>query len=75
MPRKVMEIVFRCTMNGGTRYTSLYGTPEVREAIIEKVNKKNKIRAGLDNFMFIMSKKAIYTDLIAIAGSRYNVLI
>ncbi len=74
-PQEIMEVAFESMKNGDTHYTSSYGIREVREAIVEKVNKKNKIKAGLENSIFIMSKQSIYASLMAIAGRRSKVLV
>lgn len=74
-PLAISQIAFESMKNGDTHYTSSYGTKEVREAIVEKVNKKNGIGASIDNTIFIMSKQSIYASMMAIAGDRHKVLI
>lgn len=74
-PEKIMKVAYDSMLNGETHYTSSYGTKEVREAIVEKVNRKNRIGASFENTIFITSKQSIYAVMMAIAGGRSKVLI
>jgi len=74
-PSEIIEVAYESMKSGDTHYTSSYGTQEVREAIVEKVKRKNKINASLENSIFITSKQSIYSTLMAIAGKRKKVLL
>jgi aspartate/methionine/tyrosine aminotransferase len=60
---------------GDTHYVSSYGIPEVREAIRDKVRKRNRIRAEISNTMFISTKLAVYASIVATTGGGGEVLI
>jgi len=45
-PSEIIEVAYESMKSGDTHYTSSYGTQEVREAIVEKVKRKNKINAS-----------------------------
>lgn len=74
-PSEIIEVAYESMKSGDTHYTSSYGTQEVREAIVEKVKRKNKINASLENSIFITSKQSIYSTFMAIAGKRKKVLL
>lgn len=74
-PDKIIEVAYESMKNGDTHYTSSYGIREVREAIVEKVGKKNNIAASIDNSIFITSKQSIYSSFMAVAGKRKKILI
>lgn len=74
-PDKIMEIAYESMKNGETHYTSSYGIPEVRDAITEKVRRKNGIRASFENTIFITSKQSIYATFMALAGKRSGILL
>lgn len=74
-PEKIIEIATKSMMNGDTHYTSSYGINEVREAIVEKVSKKNRIHAEIDNTIFITAKQAVHAAMMAVAGKRSKILL
>jgi len=74
-PSEIIEVAYESMKSGDTHYTSSYGTQEVREAIVEKVKRKNKINASLENSIFITSKQSIYSTFMDIAGKRKKVLL
>jgi len=74
-PSEIIEVAYESMKSGDTHYTSSYGTQEVREAIVEKVKRKNKINASSENSIFITSKQSIYSTFMAIAGKRKKVLL
>ena len=74
-PDKIMEIAYESMRNGDTHYTSSYGIPEVREAIVDKVRHKNGIKASVDNTIFITSKQSIFATFMALAGKRSRILL
>ena len=74
-PNKIIEIAYESMKDGDTHYTSSYGIPEVREAIAEKVRRKNGIKASVDNTIFITSKQSIFATFMALAGKRSRILL
>lgn len=74
-PEKIIQVAYESMKNGDTHYTSSFGTKEVREAIVEKVGIKNKIKASLENAIFITAKQSIYATLMGIAGERSKILV
>lgn len=74
-PKEIMDVASKSMYDGDTHYTSSYGIQEVREAIVDKVARKNKIRTSVDNTIFIAAKQAVYASMMAIAGKRNRILI
>ncbi|MGC8515943.1 MAG: pyridoxal phosphate-dependent aminotransferase [Thermoplasmata archaeon] len=74
-PDKIIEVAYQSMKDGDTHYTSSYGIREVRDAIVEKVGKKNNITASIDNSIFITSKQSIYSSFMALAGKKKKILI
>jgi aspartate aminotransferase len=60
---------------GDTHYVSSFGIPEVRDAIRDKVKRRNHINAGVSNTIFISTKLAVYASIIASTGGAGQVLI
>ena len=74
-PKEIIEVAYKSMNEGETHYTSSYGIKDVRDAIVEKVNRKNNIKATLENTVFITAKQSIYAAMMAIAGRRPKILI
>lgn len=74
-PEEIIEVAYREMKKGNTHYTSSYGTPDVRKAVVDKVQRKNSINAELKNAMFITSKQAIHSAFMAIAGKKSEFLV
>lgn len=74
-PSEIMDIASESMFNGDTHYTSSFGIPEVREAIVHKVRRKNNIKADFDNTIFIAAKQAVYAAMMSIAGTRSKLLV
>ena len=74
-PSEIIDAAYESMKNGETHYTSSFGIPQVREAIIKKAAKKNGIKAEMENVMFITTKQAIYAAFMAIAGKRKKILL
>ena len=74
-PKEIIEVAYKSMNEGETHYTSSYGIKDVRDAIVEKVNRKNNIRATLENTVFITSKQSVHAAMMAIAGKRPKILI
>ncbi len=74
-PKEIIEVAYRSMVEGETHYTSSYGIQEVREAIVEKVRRKNKIDASIRNTIFITAKQSVYAIMMAMAGNRPKILL
>lgn len=74
-PDKIMEVAYESMRNGDTHYTSSYGIPEVREAVVEKARRKNGIKASVENTIFITSKQSIFATFMALAGKRSRIML
>jgi len=74
-PKEIMDVASKSMYDGDTHYTSSYGLLEVREAIMEKVRKKNKINADINNTIFIAAKQAVHAAMMAVAGNKNRILI
>jgi aspartate aminotransferase len=73
-PKAIVRVACRSLTDGGTHYTSSYGTSEVREAIKKKVRDKNKLKADIGNTLFATTKLSVYVSLVAVS-SGYEVLV
>ena len=62
-------------LEGGTHYVHSYGTIDVRNAIVDKVRRKNGIRAKLENTIFITAKMAVFASLASVSGRSYEALV
>jgi aspartate aminotransferase len=61
---------------GETHYVSSQGIPELREAIAEKLQKENAIRAGSDNIIVTPGAKyALYLGLMALIRAGDEILL
>ncbi len=74
-PREIIEVAYKEMLNGNTHYTSSYGIADFRKAAVEKVNRKNGIKADVPNAIFMTSKQAIYAAMMAVAGKRGEILV
>lgn len=74
-PREIIEVAHQSMLAGGTHYVHSYGTLEVREAIAKKVKRKNGIRAGVKNTIFVTAKTAVFASLASIAQRSFEVLV
>jgi len=74
-PRAIVEKAWESMKAGDTHYVSSYGTQEVREAIRDKVSRRNGIDADVSNTMFISTKLAVYASIIATTNGGGEVLI
>ncbi|MEM3569979.1 MAG: pyridoxal phosphate-dependent aminotransferase [Thermoplasmatales archaeon] len=74
-PTDIIEVAYKSMLNGETHYTSSYGIQDVREAIVDKVNRKNRIKAEIENTIFITAKQSIHATMMAVAGNRPKILI
>jgi len=74
-PTEIIEAAHQSMLSGNVHYVPAYGTPEVREAIKRKVNKKNQIRADIGNTIFCTTKLAVYASLVAASNKAYDALL
>ncbi len=74
-PKEIIDVADKSMIDGDTHYTSSYGIQDVREAITDKVRKKNRINAGIENTIFITAKQAVHAAMMAVAGKRSKILL
>ncbi|MEM0135050.1 MAG: pyridoxal phosphate-dependent aminotransferase [Thermoplasmatales archaeon] len=74
-PKEIIEVAYKSMVDGETHYTSSYGIQDVREAIVDKVNSKNRIKAEIENTIFITAKQSVHATMMAVAGNRPKILI
>ena len=65
-PAEIVEAAIQGMKSGMTHYTSSYGIPEVREAVVRKVKRKNGIACDVPNTIFISSKMAIFAAMLSL---------
>lgn len=68
-PAEIVEAAEEGMKRGMTHYVSSRGIPEVRKAIARKVLRKNHIKCGEDNTIFMASKLSIYAIYMALNDS------
>jgi Aspartate/tyrosine/aromatic aminotransferase len=73
-PKEIIDEAYNSLKKGDTKYTSSYGMEDVRKAIVEKVNKKNKIKAEITNVIFSPAKFAVFASLMAVTNSKGEIL-
>jgi len=73
-PKEIIDEAYNSLKKGDTKYTSSYGMEDVRKAIVEKVNKKNKIKAEITNVIFSAAKFAVFASLMAVTNSKGEIL-
>ena len=69
-PKDIIKAALEGMNAGMTHYTSSYGIPEVRSAIVKKVARKNHINCAEENTIFLASKMSIYATFMALAGDH-----
>ena len=74
-PLPIVKAAYESMKSGGGHYTSSWGSKTLRETIAEKVRRKNRINAALENVIFITTKLAIYASLLSLARTRFEVLV
>jgi aspartate aminotransferase len=74
-PLPIVKAAYESMKNGGGHYTSSWGSKALRDAIVEKVRRKNRIRAATENVIFITTKLAIYASLLSVAKTNYEALV
>lgn len=77
-PKEIIDAAYESMKSGEVHYTSSYGIPELREAIKNKVRKKNRIQAEIENTIFLTTKLSVYAVLVALSeeakGGEFEVL-
>jgi aspartate aminotransferase len=74
-PSPIVEAAYESMKHGGGHYSSSWGSKDLREAIVEKVRKKNRIKAAMDNVIFITTKLSIYASLLSLSAKGYEALV
>lgn len=75
-PPAIIKAAVEGMGKGMTHYVSSMGIPEVRAAIVRKVGRKNGIKCGDENTLFMSGKMAIYAIYMALdTGKGDEVLV
>jgi aspartate/methionine/tyrosine aminotransferase len=74
-PREIIDAAYDSMISGDVHYVSTYGIPEVREAILAKVRRKNDITAELPNTIFCTTKYSVYASIAAVSNDRFEVMV
>jgi len=74
-PPPIVEAAYASMRRGGGHYSSSWGSKTLREAIVEKVRRKNRIKAVMDNVIFITTKLSIYASLLSLATANFEALV
>jgi len=74
-PLPIVNAAYESMKSGGGHYSSSWGSKDLREAIVEKVRRKNRVNATLENVIFITTKLAIYASLLSLASKSFEALV
>ena len=74
-PLPIVEAAYESMKRGGGHYTSSWGSKDLREAIVQKVRRKNRIKAEMENVIFMTTKLSIYASLLSVAKAGYEALL
>src|SRR5271167_3194343 len=74
-PLPIVKAAYESMKSGGGHYTSSWGSKDLREAIVEKVRRKNKVNAALENVIFMTTKLAIYASLLSVSKKSFEALV
>src|SRR5580704_13613200 len=74
-PLPIVEAAHESMKSGGGHYSSSWGSKSLREAIVEKVRRKNRVNASLENVIFMTTKLSIYASLLSLAKSSFEALV
>ncbi len=74
-PKEIVDVACQAMRAGDVHYVGSYGTLEVREAIKNKVRRKNGINAELENCIFLTTKLAVYASLMSVSETPFDALI
>src|SRR5271169_2095909 len=74
-PVPIVQAAYESMKSGGGHYSSSWGSKDLREAITDKVSRKNRVNANLENVIFITTKLSIYASLLSLAKTTFEVLV
>ncbi len=74
-PERIIEYAFNEAKSGKTHYTPSQGIMELRKAISEKLEFRNKIHSSPDNIIVTPTKFAIYSSILSVALPGEDVMI
>jgi len=74
-PLPIVEAAYESMKSGGGHYSSSWGSKTLREAIVEKVRRKNSVNASLENVIFMTTKLSIYAALLSLAKTNFEALV
>jgi len=74
-PFPIVKAAYESMKSSGGHYTSSWGSKDLRDAIVEKVRLKNRIRAATENVIFMTTKLAIYASLLSVSRTNYEALV
>ncbi len=74
-PLPIVKAAYESMRKGGGHYTSSRGTEDLRDAIVWKVNSKNRIKAAEENVIFMTTKLSIYASLLTVSKPGYEALL
>ena len=74
-PLPIVKAAYESMRSGGGHYSSSWSSPELRAAIVDKVNRNNRIPANIENVIFITTKLAIYASLLSLVERGSEVLV
>ena len=74
-PLPIIKAAYQSMKNGGGHYTSSWGSSSLREAIVQKVRRKNRINAATENVIFLTTKLSIYASVLTLARPNFEVLV
>jgi aspartate/methionine/tyrosine aminotransferase len=74
-PLPIVNAAYESMKSGGGHYSSSWGSKDLREAIVEKVRRNNRVNASLENVIFITTKLSIYASLLSLATKDFEVLV
>ena len=74
-PMPIVNAAYESMKSGGGHYSSSWGSKDLREAIVEKVRRKNRVNARLENVIFITTKLSIYASLLSLARPNFEALV
>ena len=73
-PKEIVDAACKSMKEGDVHYVHSYGTMDVRNAIMEKVARKNGIKASIGNVMFMATKLSVFVSLYATLEQGSEVL-
>jgi aspartate aminotransferase len=74
-PKEIIDVAYQSMLSGDVHYVSSYGIQEVRDAIRNKVRKRNAIKAEIENCIFLTTKFSVYASLVSISNTAFDALV